>query len=51
MLKELMDHRLITTTQGYYTNPRELHLTGEKPQVASSRQETEGLQRYYELTA
>ncbi|MEV6048382.1 tyrosine-type recombinase/integrase [Streptomyces xanthochromogenes] len=50
VLRVLMDHRLLNTTQRYY-NPRELHLMGEKPQVASSRQEAEGLQRYYELTA
>lgn len=48
VLKELMDHRLITTTQGYY-NPRELHQTGEKSQVARSRRALEGLRGYYEL--
>ena len=36
VLKELMDHRDISTTQRYY-NPRELQQTGEKPQVARSR--------------
>ncbi|QHC23224.1 tyrosine-type recombinase/integrase [Streptomyces sp. GS7] len=51
VLRELMDHRQISTTMGYYKNPRELHLMGENPQVASSRQEAEVLQRYYELTA
>ncbi|WP_331754154.1 hypothetical protein OHA19_39895 (plasmid) [Streptomyces sp. NBC_00012] len=34
-----------------YANPRELHQTGEKSQVASSGRRAGGLQRYYELTA
>ncbi|MEV7470887.1 site-specific integrase [Streptomyces kronopolitis] len=46
----VLGHRHITTTQ-VYLNPRELHLMGEKPQVARSRQEAGGLQRYYELAA
>ncbi|MHB1592912.1 MAG: tyrosine-type recombinase/integrase [Streptosporangiaceae bacterium] len=29
VLKELMDHVSVTTTMGYYKNPRELHLMGE----------------------
>ncbi|MCC9706160.1 site-specific integrase [Streptomyces sp. MNU76] len=33
-----------------YADPRELHQTGEKSQVASSARRPEGLQRYYELT-
>ena len=33
VLRQLMDHRSIQTTGGYY-NPRELHQTGEFPQVA-----------------
>ena len=33
VLRELMDHRSVETTMGYY-NPRELHRTGEKLQVA-----------------
>ncbi|MGR8007623.1 tyrosine-type recombinase/integrase [Streptomyces hypolithicus] len=47
VLRDLMDHRSANTTAGYY-NPRELHQTGEKPQVARSRRETDGLRRYYE---
>src|SRR6266699_7321989 len=34
VLKELMDHVSVTTTMGYYQNPRELHQTGEFVQVA-----------------
>ncbi|MCF3105730.1 site-specific integrase [Streptomyces roseoverticillatus] len=48
VLRDLMDHRRLDTTQAYY-NPRELHQTGEKPQVARSRRESEGVQRHYEL--
>jgi len=33
VLKELMDHRDISTTQRYY-NPRELHQTGDLPRLA-----------------
>jgi len=33
VLKELMGHDCLTTTSAYY-NPRELHQTGEKLQVA-----------------
>jgi integrase len=36
VLRDLMGHRSMTTTQVYY-NPRELHRTGEKPQVTRSR--------------
>ncbi|MGW3739860.1 tyrosine-type recombinase/integrase [Streptomyces sp. NPDC005146] len=50
VLRELMDHRSIAMTQRYY-NPRELHQTGEKPQVAWSQRETEGLRSLYELAA
>ncbi|WP_405785731.1 tyrosine-type recombinase/integrase [Streptomyces sp. NBC_01367] len=39
VLKELMDHQAITTTQGYYRNPQELHQTGEKLQVTRSGQD------------
>jgi integrase len=34
VLRELMGHRSIATTQGYYSNARELHQTGEFSQVA-----------------
>ena len=34
ILKELMDHKDLSVTQGYYTNPRKLHQTGAKAQVA-----------------
>jgi integrase len=34
VLAALMDHRSLDTTRAYYTNPRELHQTGEKSQVA-----------------
>ena len=34
---ELMGHRRLDTTR-LYTNPRELHQPGEKPQVSRSRQ-------------
>lgn len=33
-LRELMDHRKLDITRGYYVNSRELHQTGEKSQVA-----------------
>jgi integrase len=36
VLRELMGHRSMTTTQGYYKNSRELRQTGEEPQVACS---------------
>ncbi|MDT0543653.1 hypothetical protein [Streptomyces lonegramiae] len=43
-------HLRVQMTLGY-ANPRELHQTGEKPQVASSRRGLDGLQRYYGLAA
>ncbi|MCX5215905.1 site-specific integrase [Kitasatospora sp. NBC_00240] len=45
-----LGHENVATTQ-IYINPRELHQTGEKLQVARSWQEPEGLQRHYELTS
>ena len=48
VLRELMDHRVLDTTQAYY-DPRELHQTGENPQVGSSGRRVGGLQRCYEL--
>lgn len=38
VLKELMDHSDLKTTQNYYRDPRELHQAGEKSQVAWSGQ-------------
>jgi hypothetical protein len=34
VLRELMDHLCVQTTMGYYRNPRKLHQTGAKAQVA-----------------
>ena len=34
VLAELMGHSRLTTTQAYYKNSQELHLTGENLQVA-----------------
>ncbi|MET7571277.1 tyrosine-type recombinase/integrase [Streptomyces sp. NPDC005492] len=49
-VQDQVGHAYASTT-ALYTNPRELHLTGEKSQVARSRRETDGLRRYYELAA
>lgn len=49
-VRDIAGHGSLRSTEPYL-NPRELHLTGEKPQVASSQQEAEELQRYYQLTA
>ena len=35
----------------HYTNPRELHQTGEKPQVTCSRRRPDALEGYYELAS
>lgn len=43
-------HRYASTT-ALYTNPPELHQTGEKPQVAWSWGETEGVHSLYELAS
>ncbi|MGO4757995.1 integrase, partial [Streptomyces sp. 2MCAF27] len=43
-----LKHIAVATTEGY-ANPRELHQTGEKSQVASSQRGLDGLQRYYGL--
>ncbi|WP_327341263.1 tyrosine-type recombinase/integrase [Streptomyces europaeiscabiei] len=43
-----LGHRSVEITQ-IYLNPRELHQTGEKPQVAWSQRETEALRSLYEL--
>ena len=43
-------HQDINVTLGY-KKARELHQTGEKPQVASSQRGPDGLQRYYELAS
>ncbi|MFF3748058.1 tyrosine-type recombinase/integrase [Streptomyces kronopolitis] len=50
VLRELMDHRSEATTACYY-NPRELHQTSEKPQVAWSRREAERVRRVYGLAS
>jgi hypothetical protein len=42
VLRELMDHRKLDTTQGYYKS-RELHQAGEKSQVARSTRCWSGL--------
>jgi integrase len=51
VLCQLMDHRKITTTQGYYRNPRELHQTGEKPQVMRSEQCRMRVSSFFSLAA
>ncbi|WP_169317444.1 tyrosine-type recombinase/integrase [Actinacidiphila oryziradicis] len=51
VLKELMDHRQITTTMTYYQNPRELHQTGENPQVTRSERGPTGSPSSYNLAA
>ncbi|OLZ62776.1 hypothetical protein AV521_40840 [Streptomyces sp. IMTB 2501] len=40
-----------TLVSAGYADPRELHQTGEKAQVASSRRGLDGLRGYYELAA
>ncbi|MFG2563742.1 tyrosine-type recombinase/integrase, partial [Streptomyces sp. NPDC048496] len=47
-VQEQVGHEHASTT-AIYTNPRELHQTGEKPQVARSRREPEGIRGYYVL--
>jgi integrase len=37
VVQEMLGHSSIITTADIYTNPRELHRTGEKPQVTRSR--------------
>ncbi len=37
VLAELLDHRDLNVTRGYYRNSRELHQPGEKPQLSRSR--------------
>ncbi|MGW6602500.1 tyrosine-type recombinase/integrase [Streptomyces sp. NPDC055036] len=46
----VVGHRDINTTMGY-KKARELHQTGEKSQVASSRRGPDGLQRCYEAAS
>ncbi|MFH8983462.1 tyrosine-type recombinase/integrase [Streptomyces varsoviensis] len=48
VLMDLMGHRELSTTQGYY-NPRELHQTGVKLQVTWSRRKSEGVRGACEL--
>ncbi|MEV8361776.1 tyrosine-type recombinase/integrase [Streptomyces niveus] len=48
VLRRIAGHGSLTTTQRYL-NPRELHQTGQKPQVAWSQRHTAGLRSLYEL--
>lgn len=50
VLRDLLGHSTVLTTEKYL-NPRELHQTGEKPQVAWSRREVEGLRNLCRLAA
>ncbi|MER5185148.1 hypothetical protein ABT009_43875 [Streptomyces sp. NPDC002896] len=50
VLRDLRGHSSVLTTEKYL-NPRELHQTGAKPQVAWSRREVERLRSLYELAA
>ncbi|MFI7642316.1 tyrosine-type recombinase/integrase [Nonomuraea sp. NPDC049400] len=43
VLRELMDHRSTNTTAGYFTDPWELHQTGEMSQVGRSPKVHDGL--------
>ncbi|MFZ4142739.1 tyrosine-type recombinase/integrase [Streptomyces griseoincarnatus] len=49
-VQDQVGHRYASTT-AIYTNPRELHQTGEKPQVAWSRWEVERVPRVYGLAS
>ena len=51
VLKELMDHTDLKTTQNYYRNSRELHQMGEKPQVTRSGRSLARTPSSYNLTA
>jgi integrase/recombinase XerD len=44
----VLGHAHLSATE-VYLHPRELHQTGEKPQVAWSQRHTEGLCSLYEL--
>ncbi|MFI6284042.1 hypothetical protein ACIBCM_04655 [Streptomyces sp. NPDC051018] len=48
VLRRIAGHGSLLTTRRYL-NPRELHQTGEKSQVARSRRGLEGLRGYYDL--
>ncbi len=50
VLRDLLGHSSALTTEKYL-NPRELHQTGEKPQVAWSRWEVERVPRVYGLAS
>ncbi|MFD9816438.1 hypothetical protein [Streptomyces sp. NPDC059080] len=45
-----LKHVSVATAEGY-ADPRELHQTGEKSQVACSRREPDRLRGYYDLAA
>ncbi len=47
-VERVLGHAWASTTVRYL-NPRELHQTGEKSQVSSSRNECEALRSYYAL--
>jgi integrase len=49
-VQTIMRHADIQTTNRYL-DPRELHQTGQKSQVASSGRRADELPRYYELTS
>lgn len=50
IIQEQVGHEHASTTS-LYTNPRELHQTGEKPQVAWSLGEAEPVRRVYGLAS
>jgi len=43
VLRELMGHRSMSTTQIYYRNSRELHQPGEEPEVSRSQDRRNGV--------
>ncbi len=51
MLQEILGHASIATTLDLYGNSRELHQTGEKPQVAMSGRGSSGLSKAFGMAA
>lgn len=51
LVQTMLGHRRVETTKEVYLNLRELHLMGEKPQVARSRQRQAKAQASYNLAA